>query len=180
MWGRSYALSTWLEAWNCFWAKSWNMWVVQPKKNVKAVELWNWDGLQILSSFVIIIFKIHHSSPFTYLSVLAFQSCFASVFYHINFVLQRGCVYSIMASSRSKIQVRIWEETLLLDNILRKFKTQCWPHDYYPFLPYLPTICIKSGQTSVTRAWQNVKSSERKSSGQGQESREAVELEKFR
>lgn len=46
----------------------------------------NEHGLQILSSFAIINFKRHHSSPFTYLSVLAFQSCFASVFYHISVV----------------------------------------------------------------------------------------------
>lgn len=138
MWGGSYALSSWLEAWNCFWAESWNMWVVQPKKNVKAVELGqvrNTDNkhvLQILSSFAIINLKRRHSSHFTYLSVLVFHSCFASVFYHVSVVFQR-CVYSRMASFRSKVQVRTWENVLWHDNILRKLKLQHLPHDYYPF-----------------------------------------------
>uniref|UniRef100_A0A8C0BXS1 Serine/threonine-protein kinase Nek10 n=1 Tax=Buteo japonicus TaxID=224669 RepID=A0A8C0BXS1_9AVES len=42
-----------------------------------------------------------------------------------------------------------------------------------------PTIHFESGQTSVTRAWQNVKSNERKPHGRWQESTEAVELENF-
>ncbi|NXJ52439.1 NEK10 kinase, partial [Spizaetus tyrannus] len=43
----------------------------------------------------------------------------------------------------------------------------------------LPAIHFESGQPSVTRAWQNVKSNERKPHGQWQESTEAVELENF-
>ncbi|KFP99299.1 Serine/threonine-protein kinase Nek10, partial [Leptosomus discolor] len=43
----------------------------------------------------------------------------------------------------------------------------------------LPAIHFQSGQTSVTRAWQNVKSNEQKCHGQWQESTEAVELENF-
>ncbi|KAM3678950.1 LOW QUALITY PROTEIN: serine/threonine-protein kinase Nek10 [Ammospiza maritima maritima] len=43
----------------------------------------------------------------------------------------------------------------------------------------LPAIYIESGQTSVTRIWQNVKSNEQQSNGQCQASTEAVELEKF-
>ncbi|XP_050747615.1 serine/threonine-protein kinase Nek10 isoform X2 [Gymnogyps californianus] len=43
----------------------------------------------------------------------------------------------------------------------------------------LPAIHFESGQTSVTRAWQNVKSNEQKPRGQWQESTEAVELENF-
>ncbi|NWS62149.1 NEK10 kinase, partial [Chunga burmeisteri] len=43
----------------------------------------------------------------------------------------------------------------------------------------LLAIHFESGQTSVTRAWQNVKSNEQKPHGQWQESTEAVELEKF-
>ncbi|KAM7035942.1 LOW QUALITY PROTEIN: serine/threonine-protein kinase Nek10 [Passerculus sandwichensis] len=42
-----------------------------------------------------------------------------------------------------------------------------------------PAIYIESGQTSVTRTWQNVKSDEQQSNGQCQASTEAVELEKF-
>ncbi|XP_040445369.1 serine/threonine-protein kinase Nek10 isoform X4 [Falco naumanni] len=43
----------------------------------------------------------------------------------------------------------------------------------------LPAIHFGSGQTSVTRAWQNVKSSEQNAHGQWQESVEAAELENF-
>ncbi|XP_042662473.1 serine/threonine-protein kinase Nek10 isoform X2 [Tyto alba] len=43
----------------------------------------------------------------------------------------------------------------------------------------LPGTHTESGQTSVTRAWQNVKSNEQKPHGQWQESTEAVELENF-
>ncbi|XP_010582679.1 PREDICTED: serine/threonine-protein kinase Nek10 [Haliaeetus leucocephalus] len=43
----------------------------------------------------------------------------------------------------------------------------------------LPAIHFESGQTSVTKAWQNVKSNEQKPHGQWQESTEAVELENF-
>ncbi|KFP91046.1 PREDICTED: serine/threonine-protein kinase Nek10-like, partial [Apaloderma vittatum] len=43
----------------------------------------------------------------------------------------------------------------------------------------LPAIHFETGQTSVRRAWQNVRSSEQKPHGQWQESTEAVELENF-
>ncbi|NXP18297.1 NEK10 kinase, partial [Scytalopus superciliaris] len=43
----------------------------------------------------------------------------------------------------------------------------------------LPPIYFQSAQTSVTGAWQNVKRSEQKPTGQWQESTEAAELEKF-
>ncbi|XP_075351691.1 serine/threonine-protein kinase Nek10 isoform X5 [Mycteria americana] len=43
----------------------------------------------------------------------------------------------------------------------------------------LPAVHFESGQTSVTRARQNVKSNEQKPRGQWQESTEAVELESF-
>lgn len=62
--------------------------------------------LQILLSFAVMNFKGHHSSTFTHLCVLVFHSSFAPVFYHVSFVLQKGCVYSIMVSFRSKVQVR--------------------------------------------------------------------------
>ncbi|KAK2526264.1 Nek10 [Columba livia] len=44
----------------------------------------------------------------------------------------------------------------------------------------LPAVYFESGQTSVTRARQNVNSSEQKARGQQQESTEVVELENFR
>ncbi|NXC28052.1 NEK10 kinase, partial [Campylorhamphus procurvoides] len=43
----------------------------------------------------------------------------------------------------------------------------------------LPAVSFQSVQTRVTRAWQNVKSSEQKPNGQWQESTEAAELETF-
>ncbi|OPJ82039.1 serine/threonine-protein kinase Nek10 [Patagioenas fasciata monilis] len=43
----------------------------------------------------------------------------------------------------------------------------------------LPAVYFESGQTSVTRAWQNVKSNEQKACGQQQESTEVAELENF-
>ncbi|KFO91682.1 Serine/threonine-protein kinase Nek10, partial [Buceros rhinoceros silvestris] len=43
----------------------------------------------------------------------------------------------------------------------------------------LPSVHCEGGQTSVTRAWKNIKSNEQKPHGQWQESTEAVELENF-